>query len=270
MRSWNLLFATRVTVAEALSWGSKVVPLDANGDPLPPSALADIHDEVSPLAGVLVIDAETYAKLAEIKRRHHNRVSTLQRRVRRARIARDRFERHLTQSRITNAQLVANEQELAATLRRVSAERDALQAAADERNELAVKAVADDTPRRKTKVVHLFATRADDVFSATGLPVGSLWHRVHPNDTWLHHPEGIGWQEGYQPVPFEPDGEHLVRIFERPAGEGGSPLHSKDEAEAQGFTVDTTCYPWVGYKGPRFSPSVCIDVATPAVQGSAA
>lgn len=29
---------------------------------------------------------------------------------------------------------------------------------------------------------------------------------------------------------------------------------SKAEAEGQGFTVDTSCYPWFAYTGPRFNP----------------
>lgn len=28
-----------------------------------------------------------------------------------------------------------------------------------------------------------------------------------------------------------------------------------DKAQAEGFTIDRHCYPWVAYKGPRFSPS---------------
>lgn len=28
----------------------------------------------------------------------------------------------------------------------------------------------------------------------------------------------------------------------------------KGEAEALGFAVDTSCYPWVAYKGTRFQP----------------
>ena len=28
----------------------------------------------------------------------------------------------------------------------------------------------------------------------------------------------------------------------------------KKEAESRGFTVDTSCWPWVAYKGPRFAP----------------
>jgi hypothetical protein len=28
-----------------------------------------------------------------------------------------------------------------------------------------------------------------------------------------------------------------------------------DEARDQGFTIDTTTYPWTAYKGPRFSPT---------------
>lgn len=30
---------------------------------------------------------------------------------------------------------------------------------------------------------------------------------------------------------------------------------TKEQAEAQGFTVDCHCYPWTAYKGPRFAPS---------------
>lgn len=33
---------------------------------------------------------------------------------------------------------------------------------------------------------------------------------------------------------------------------------NRAEAEAHGFVVDTCCYPWVAYKGPRFQPeSLC-------------
>lgn len=36
------------------------------------------------------------------------------------------------------------------------------------------------------------------------------------------------------------------------------------EAEAQGYTVDRTCYPWLAYKGPRFEPTETQAVDTPA------
>lgn len=29
----------------------------------------------------------------------------------------------------------------------------------------------------------------------------------------------------------------------------------RERFEAQGFTVDKTCSPWVAYKGPRFNPT---------------
>lgn len=32
------------------------------------------------------------------------------------------------------------------------------------------------------------------------------------------------------------------------------------EAEQEGFTVDTHCWPWLGYKGPRFAPTERIAV----------
>lgn len=28
-----------------------------------------------------------------------------------------------------------------------------------------------------------------------------------------------------------------------------------NEARERGFTVDTSCYPWLAYKGPRFAPT---------------
>jgi hypothetical protein len=34
------------------------------------------------------------------------------------------------------------------------------------------------------------------------------------------------------------------------------------QAQAEGFIVDTTCYPHVGYKGPRFRPTYTVDVLT--------
>jgi hypothetical protein len=36
------------------------------------------------------------------------------------------------------------------------------------------------------------------------------------------------------------------------------------EAQKQGFLVDTTCYPWTGYKGPRFNPTELVHVWTEA------
>lgn len=35
---------------------------------------------------------------------------------------------------------------------------------------------------------------------------------------------------------------------------------TKEQAEKQGYNVDTTCYPWLGYKGPRFAPTETITV----------
>lgn len=34
------------------------------------------------------------------------------------------------------------------------------------------------------------------------------------------------------------------------------------EARERGFTIDTTCYPWLGYKGPRFRPTETVDCYT--------
>lgn len=32
--------------------------------------------------------------------------------------------------------------------------------------------------------------------------------------------------------------------------------------QRRGYTVDDTCYPWIGYKGPRFAPSEKCSVLT--------
>lgn len=37
---------------------------------------------------------------------------------------------------------------------------------------------------------------------------------------------------------------------------------TKAQAEAEGFTVDTTCYPWFAYKGSRFAPQASRTVLT--------
>lgn len=37
---------------------------------------------------------------------------------------------------------------------------------------------------------------------------------------------------------------------------------TRAQAEAQGFAVDTHCYPWFGYKGPRFAPTERVQVFT--------
>lgn len=44
------------------------------------------------------------------------------------------------------------------------------------------------------------------------------------------------------------------------------PAHvmTRRQAEAAGFTVDDTAYPWIAYKGPRFTPTECLAIATPA------
>jgi hypothetical protein len=33
------------------------------------------------------------------------------------------------------------------------------------------------------------------------------------------------------------------------------PELNREQAEARGYTVDTTVYPWFAYKGPRFNPT---------------
>jgi len=38
---------------------------------------------------------------------------------------------------------------------------------------------------------------------------------------------------------------------------------SRKEAEAEGYTVDTHCYPHIGYKGSRFDPTNIVLVYTP-------
>ena len=35
-----------------------------------------------------------------------------------------------------------------------------------------------------------------------------------------------------------------------------------EEAKAQGFTVDSHCYPHIGYMGPRFDPTKTVGVLT--------
>lgn len=42
-----------------------------------------------------------------------------------------------------------------------------------------------------------------------------------------------------------------------------SALYSRAEAEAQGFAVDTSTWPWLAYKGPRHHPSVTMAIRTP-------
>ena len=37
---------------------------------------------------------------------------------------------------------------------------------------------------------------------------------------------------------------------------------TKAEAEARGFAVDTTVYPWVAYAGPRFKPTRWFTILT--------
>lgn len=37
---------------------------------------------------------------------------------------------------------------------------------------------------------------------------------------------------------------------------------TKVEAEARGFAVDTTVYPWVAYDGPRFKPTRWFTILT--------
>ncbi len=42
------------------------------------------------------------------------------------------------------------------------------------------------------------------------------------------------------------------------------------QARNDGFTVDTSCYPWVAYKGPRFNPAVFKYIRTDAECDAAA
>jgi hypothetical protein len=37
---------------------------------------------------------------------------------------------------------------------------------------------------------------------------------------------------------------------------------TRQDAEAAGYTVDRTCYPWFGYIGPRFNPTKSLEVYT--------
>ena len=39
---------------------------------------------------------------------------------------------------------------------------------------------------------------------------------------------------------------------------------SAEEAEEMGFTIDRHTYPWTAYKGPRFAPTECLVIYTPA------
>lgn len=39
---------------------------------------------------------------------------------------------------------------------------------------------------------------------------------------------------------------------------------SAEQAEARGFTVDRTCYPWFAYKGGRYAPTESVEIVTPA------
>lgn len=206
--------------------------------------------ELEPLLAAAQVD------VAALERKHHNRVSGLQRKVRRARAARERAERLLSERDAAIARLRENERELASTLGRVASERDRLK----ERLEPVESAVAAN-PERPTVVVHLFDLAEDDVIVASGAVVGRLWRK---DGEWLHAgPE----DQGYQPVPFESGTRNrCVRVFERRLSDEYPPLLLKAEAEAQGYTVDTTTYPWTGYKGPRFEPTVAIAVHTPAVE----
>lgn len=37
---------------------------------------------------------------------------------------------------------------------------------------------------------------------------------------------------------------------------------SKADAQASGFIVDESCYPWIAYKGPRFQPTQFCTIPT--------
>lgn len=37
---------------------------------------------------------------------------------------------------------------------------------------------------------------------------------------------------------------------------------TRAEAETAGYVVDSHCYPWLGYKGPRFAPTGSVVVLT--------
>jgi len=41
-----------------------------------------------------------------------------------------------------------------------------------------------------------------------------------------------------------------------------SGMWTKKEAEAAGFVVDTCCYPWIAYRGPRFDPTEHKEILT--------
>jgi hypothetical protein len=63
--------------------------------------------------------------------------------------------------------------------------------------------------------------------------------------------------------PFDRRMERAMRDDARRAGQAvdrtlvrGSAMLTPKEARVQGFQLDTTCYPWVAYKGPRFKPEV--------------
>lgn len=202
----------------------------------------------------------TDAVVAELERRHHNRVTTLQHRLSRARSGRDRAQRLLATRDTKIAQLRENERELASTLGRVAAERDQLRARLAERDTDAKAADPTPSPFQGSTLVHLCDVEPTDVFTATGLACGRLWRT---EKGWLHHPDAeatVDWQSGYQPVPLaDPPGHHLVWILDRTKPR---PM-TKAEAEARGFTVDTTCYPWFAYKGPRFEPTESALTYTP-------
>lgn len=38
---------------------------------------------------------------------------------------------------------------------------------------------------------------------------------------------------------------------------------SRENAIAQGYAIDDTCYPWIAYRGPRFAPTEWHAIITP-------
>lgn len=160
----------------------------------------------------LVPIADPPVDVTELERKHHNRVSTLQARLRRARTVNGHLSSALDLADIRIAQLEANEKVLIDQIQRLTAERDGLAAEVldflAERRSQAVESAPERPPA--TIIKDLLHLTTDDVMYENHHRVDRLWRK---DGQWLYHPADDTWQEGYQPVPFVPGTEFGVRVF---------------------------------------------------------
>lgn len=142
----------------------------------------------------------------------------------------------------------------------------------------------DQTPE-PTETAETTADRVRAALNAHGRHVSELWMTTDPVAEhlelatlrrWKAEADHVlaAWQQVADLIPADVVARNLGRAWPAIVADYLQSLQTttadqhtrkltREQAEAEGWTVDTHCYPWFAYKGGRFAPTATVPVVTP-------